>query len=53
MKKTEHFSFRTTDENLEYIKLIAEADSRTQGYILNKMIDYFRTRGFDASELNK
>ena len=53
MKKTGHFSFRTTDENLGYLKLIAEADERTQGYILNKMIDYFRIRGFDSFELNK
>ncbi len=53
MKKTEHFSFRTTEENMAYLKLIAEVDDRTPGYVLGKMIDYFRVRGFQASELNK
>ena len=45
MKKTELFSFRTTEQNLNYLKLIAESDDRTPSYILNKMIDTFRERG--------
>ena len=45
MKKTELFSFRTTEQNLNYLKLIAEVDDRSQSYILNKMIDAFRQRG--------
>ena len=45
MKKTELFSFRTTEQNLNYIKLIAEVDDRSLSYILNKMIDAFRKRG--------
>ena len=45
MKKTELISFRTTRENLNYLKLIAEIDDRTQSYILNKMIEAFRNRG--------
>ena len=45
MKKTELFSFRTTEQNLNYLKLIAESDDRTSSYILNKMIDAFRERG--------
>ena len=45
MKKIKHFSFRTTGQNLNYLKLIAEGDDRSQGYILNKMIDAFRERG--------
>ena len=45
MKKTELFSFRTTEQNLNYLKLIAESDDRTPSYILNKMIDAFRERG--------
>ena len=45
MKKTELFSFRTTEQNLNYLKLIAQVDDRSQSYILNKMIDAFRQRG--------
>ena len=45
MKKTELISFRTTKENVNYLKLIAETDDRTQSYILNKMIEAFRNRG--------
>ena len=45
MKKDKHFSFRTTEQNLNYLKLIAESDDRTPSYILNKMIDAFRERG--------
>ena len=45
MKKTEHFSFRLSEENLNYLKLIAETDDRTLGYVLNTMIESFRKRG--------
>tara|TARA_B100000959_G_C14625507_1_gene478022 strand:- start:121 stop:282 length:162 start_codon:yes stop_codon:yes gene_type:complete len=45
MKKTALFSFRTTEQNLNYLKLIAEVDDRSKSYILNKMIDAFRNRG--------
>ena len=45
MKKIKHFSFRATEQNMNYLKLIAEVDDRSQGYILNKMIDAFRMRG--------
>ena len=50
MKKDKHFSFRTTEQNLNYLKLIAEYDDRTPSYILNKMIDAFRDRGCFAVE---
>ena len=50
MKKDKHFSFRTTEQNLNYLKLIAEYDDRTPSYILNKMIDAFRERGCFAVE---
>ena len=50
MKKNKHFSFRTTGQNLNYLKLIAESDDRTPSYILNKMIDAFRDRGCFAVE---
>ena len=45
MKKTELFSFRTTEQNLNYLKLLADSDDRTPSYILNRMIDAFRERG--------
>jgi len=45
MKKDKHFSFRLSEENLNYLKLIAESDDRTLGYVLNKMIESFRSRG--------
>ena len=45
MKKIKHFSFRTTEQNLNYLKLLAGIDDRSQSYILNKMIDAFRERG--------
>ena len=45
MKKNKHFSFRTTEQNLNYLNLIAQSDDRTSSYILNKMIDAFRERG--------
>jgi len=45
MKKNKHFSFRTTEQNLNYLHLIAQSDDRTSSYILNKMIDAFRERG--------
>ena len=53
MKKTELFSFRTTDENLNYLKMIAETDDRSSSYILNKMIEAFRNRGvFSTEQIN-
>ena len=53
MKKIKHLSFRTTEQNLNYLKLIAESDDRSQSYILNKMIDAFRKRGcFTIEQIN-
>jgi len=53
MKKIKHFSFRTTEQNLNYLKLLAELDDHSQSYILNKMIDAFRNRGcFTIEQIN-
>ena len=53
MKKIKHLSFRTTVQNMNYVKLIAEGDDRSQSYILNKMIDAFRERGcFTIEQIN-
>ena len=53
MKKTVHFSFRTTDENMDYLKQIASEDDRTPSYVLNKMIDYFRAKGSPSDTVKK
>ena len=44
-KKSEHIVFRTTEENLEYVKLLADSDDRTTAWILNKMIETFKDKG--------
>tara|TARA_Y100001963_G_C6636440_1_gene378775 strand:+ start:212 stop:376 length:165 start_codon:yes stop_codon:yes gene_type:complete len=44
-KKTEQVVFRTTEEHLEYLKLLAESDDRTTAWVLNKMIGTFKTKG--------
>ena len=38
-------SFRTTDSNVEYLHKLAESDERSLSYVLNKMVDAFRTEG--------
>ena len=45
MSKIKHCSFRTTKQNFNYLKMVAELNERSQSYILNKMIDAFRERG--------
>ena len=53
MKKDKHFSFRTTEGNLNYLRQLAESDDRTPSYILNKMIEAFRNRGvFTIEQIN-
>ena len=53
MKKIKHLSFRTTEQNINYLKLIAKVNERSQSYILNKMIDAFRERGcFTIEQIN-
>ena len=44
-KKDELISFRTTEDNLKYLKQLAESDERSVSYILNKMIQYFEESG--------
>ncbi len=53
MKKDKHFSFRTTQDDWEYIVQLAKNDERTPSFILNKMIQAFRNRGvFDSRQIN-
>ena len=44
-KKSELTSFRTTEDNLKYLKQLAESDERSVSYILNKMIQYYKQSG--------
>ena len=41
-KKDQLLSFRTTEENLNYLKQLAESDERSVSYILNKMIESYK-----------
>ena len=56
MKKTSFLSFRTSQENEDFLKDIAEMDERSLSSVISKMIGYFRSKG-DARktirELNK
>ena len=56
MKKDSFLSFRTTKENEDFLKDIAEMDERSVSSVISKMIGYFRSKG-DARktirELNK
>ena len=53
MKKDKHFSFRTTQDDWDYIVQLAESDDRTPSYVLNKMITALRKRGvFSVSQIN-
>jgi len=53
MKKDKHFSFRTTEDDWNYIVQLAESDDRTPSYVLNKMIKTFRNRGcFHINQIN-
>jgi len=56
MKKSSFLSFRTTEENEDFLKEVAELDERSVSSVISKMIGYFRSKG-DAKktikELNK
>ena len=54
-KKDELISFRTTENNLSYLKKLAESDERSVSYIINKMIEFFleSDRPVDFSKENK
>ena len=53
MKKDKHFSFRTTQDDWDYIVQLAESDERTPSFVLNKMIKAYRKRGcFAVSQIN-
>ena len=43
-KKTELISFRTTLENSDYIRDLADSDERSLSYVLNKMLDAYRLK---------
>ena len=41
-KKDQLLSFRTTEENFDFLKQLAESDERSVSYILNKMIESYK-----------
>ena len=41
-KKTEITSFRTTEDNLTYLKKLGESDERSISYVINRMIEHFK-----------
>ena len=43
-KKSILLSFRTTEENDQYLRTLADSDERSLSYILNKMVDAFRNK---------
>ena len=43
-KKDKTISFRTSEENLDYLKDLAKSDERSLSYVLNKMLDYLRSK---------
>ena len=38
-------TFRTSDENVKYLKDLAESDERSVSFVLHKMVDALRARG--------
>ena len=44
-KLNERISFRTTDDLLNYVKVLAESDERNTSYVINKMIKHFKSKG--------
>ena len=52
MKKTSFLSFRTSQENEDFLKDIAEMDERSLSSVISKMIGYFRRKG-DARDFIK
>ena len=44
-KKDQLISFRLTEDNLNYLKQLAESDERSVSFVINKMIKAFRDRG--------
>ena len=44
-KLNERISFRTTEDLLNYVKVLAESDERNTSYVINKMIKHFKSKG--------
>tara|TARA_Y100000814_G_C12183617_1_gene352249 strand:+ start:381 stop:545 length:165 start_codon:yes stop_codon:yes gene_type:complete len=41
-KLTERLSFRTSEENVKYLKTLADSDDRSTSYVINRMIEHFK-----------
>jgi hypothetical protein len=43
-KLTERLSFRTSEDNVKYLKTLGDSDDRSVAYVINKMINHFREK---------
>ena len=43
-QKSISLSFRTSKQNIQYLRLLAESDDRSLSYAINKMVDSFRSK---------
>jgi len=53
MKKDSFLSFRTTKDNEDFLKDIAELDERSVSSVISKMIGYFRSKGGAKATIKK
>ena len=47
-KLPEKLSFRTSEESAKFLKDLADSDERSVGYVINKMITYFKSKSIDS-----
>ena len=53
MKKSQLLSFRTTEENMEYLEQVAKSDDRSVSWVIGKMIEYFREKGSPSDTIKE
>ena len=53
MKKNKLFSFRTSEENLEYVEKVAKEDDRSVSWVVDKMIKYFKDKSRPKDTIKK
>ena len=53
MKKNKIFSFRTSEENLEYVEKVAKEDDRSVSWVIDKMIKYFKNNNSPKDTIKK
>jgi len=53
MNKSAFISFRTTENNIEFLKEIAAMDDRSVSYVIDKMVNNFRLSGTVKETIKK